>query len=124
MIEGFVPFVHVQDVDRSVAFYEQFGFELRNTYRDGEQLVWCWLERHGARLMLARADGPVDAGQQAVLFYLYVDDLEGLHARLDGAGPIEPGAPGPDRQFGIQDPDGYVLMVTDTAALVPPTGRP
>ena len=50
-------------------------------------------------------------------FYLYVDDLEELHERLREAGfepgPISPGAPGPDREFRVYDPDGYCVMVTD-----------
>jgi hypothetical protein len=77
--------------------------------------------------VLARADGPVDAEQQAVLFYVYAHELEELHGRLAEAGlepgPIEPGAPGPDRQFRLADPDGYTVMVTDAAALAPPPRR-
>jgi hypothetical protein len=53
--------------------------------------------------MLALADAPVVAGQQAVLFYIYAADLDGLHRRLAEAdlkpGPIESGAPGPDPSF-------------------------
>jgi hypothetical protein len=126
-VEGLVPFVHVRDVPRSAAFYERFGFEVRNTYEVHGRRVWCWLERSQARIMLARADGPVDAEQQAVLFYVYAHELEELHGRLAEAGlepgPIEPGAPGPDRQFRIADPDGYTVMVTDAAALAPPPRR-
>jgi hypothetical protein len=114
-VEGFVPFVHVRDVMRSTAFYERFGFEVRNTYEVDGRRVWCWLERHQARLMLAEADEPVVAAQQAVLFYVYSHELEQLHARLAESGlapgPIEPGAPGPDRQFRVDDPDGYCVMV-------------
>jgi hypothetical protein len=124
-VEGFVPFVHVQDVRTSAAFYALFGFEVRNTYEVGGRRVWCWLERNQARLMLAQADGPVDAGQQAVLFYVYAHDLEELHGRLAEAGfepgPIGPGPPGLEREFRIQDPDGYWLNVTDAVALTPPT---
>jgi hypothetical protein len=123
-VEGLVPFVHVHDVIRSSAFYELFGFEVRNTYDVDGRRVWCWLERHQARLMLAEADEPVVASQQAVLLYIYAHELEHLHARLDeqdlDPGPIEPGAPGPDRQFRIFDPDGYCVMVTDAEALAPP----
>jgi ribosomal protein S18 acetylase RimI-like enzyme len=122
--EHLVPFVHVADVERSAEFYAHFGFVVRNTYDVDGVRVWCWLQRGEARLMLARADAPVGAGRQAVLFYLYVSDLEGLHARLVAAGarpgPIGPGAPGPDREFRIDDPDGYCLMVTDQAAVTPP----
>jgi predicted lactoylglutathione lyase len=126
-VEGLVPFVHVQDVLRSTAFYERFGFEVRNTYEVEGRRVWCWLERHQARLMLAQADEPVVASQQAVLFYVYAHDLEELHEQLAQAGcepgPIAPGAPGPDRQFRIDDPDGNCVMVADAAALAPPAGR-
>jgi predicted enzyme related to lactoylglutathione lyase len=123
-VEGLVPFVHVGDIGRSTAFYELFGFEVRNTHEVHGRRVWCWLERNQARLMLAQAEEPVAGSEQAVLFYLYAHDLEALHARLTelghAPGPIEPGAPGPDREFGVSDPDGYCLMVTDAAALVPP----
>jgi len=123
-VEGLVPFVHVRDVPRSTAFYEQLGFEVRNTYEEGGRLVWCWLERHQARLMLAEADAPVVASEQAVLFYVYAHRLEELHSRLAEAGfapgPITPGAPGPDRQFRVSDPDDYCVMVTDAAAMAPP----
>ena len=123
-VEGLVPFAHVLDVMKSTAFYERFGFEVRNTYEVHGRRVWCWLERNQARFMLAQADGPVDAEQQAVLFYIYAHELEELHRQLGDAGlepgPIVSGAPGPDRQFRIADPDGYVLMVTDATALAPP----
>lgn len=122
-VEGLVPFVHVRDLARSTKFYAQFGFEVRNTYEQDGRQVWCWLERNQGRLMLAEADAPVVASEQAVLFYLYAHELEQLHRRLTDAGlepgPIEPGAPGPDRQFRISDPDDYCVMVTDAAALEP-----
>ena len=124
-VEGLVPVLHVLDLRRSVEFYERFGFEVRNSHDVDGRRVWCWLERNQARLMLAEEEVPVPAEQQFVLFYLYAHDLEDLHDRLTEAalepGPIEPGAPGPDRQFSIDDPDGYNLTVTDAEALrVPP----
>ncbi len=123
-VEGLVPFVHVRDVMRSTEFYEQFGFEVLGTYEEDGRRIWCWLERHQARLMLAQADAPVRASEQAVLFYVYAHELVQLHDRLVQAslepGPIEPGAPGPDRQFCIYDPDGYCVMVTDASAMAPP----
>ena len=74
--------------------------------------------------MLADAEAPVPAAQQFVLFYIYAHVVEDLHERLAQAGlapgPIESGAPGPDRQFSIDDPDGYNLVVTDADALAPP----
>jgi hypothetical protein len=81
----------VRDVLRSTAFYERFGFEVRHTYDVDGRRVWCWLERNQGRLMLAEADAPVVASEQAVLFYLYAHDLEDLHRRLAEAGS----SPGP-----------------------------
>jgi predicted enzyme related to lactoylglutathione lyase len=119
-----VPFVHVRDVRRSTAFYELFGFGVHNVYEVDGRRVWCWLERNQARLMLAEADAPVDPDAQAVLFYLYAHGLEELHRRLAEAGaepgPIASGAPGPDREFRVFDPDGYCVMVTDAEAMAPP----
>ncbi len=115
---AFVPFVHVADVERSIAFYAHLGFvEEGRHVPDGSAVpVWASLATPaGARLMLALASGPVDASVQAILFYAYVPDVLAAHAALAHAG-----APGghlqrpwwaPDGEFRTTDPDGYVLMV-------------
>jgi catechol 2,3-dioxygenase-like lactoylglutathione lyase family enzyme len=116
-VTDLVPFVHVADVDRSIAFYELLGFELLDDFVPEDRRVWAFLERGDARLMVAEADAPVDSGAQAVLFYLYTRDLDGVRARLIGggvdAGEITTGGPGPDRQMRVDDPDGYCLMVAE-----------
>ena len=116
-VSDLVPFAHVADVDRSVAFYERLGFEAADAVVQEDRRVWAFLERGDARLMVAEADAAVDPGAQAVLFFLYTRDLDGLRARLvsDGvrAGEITTGNPGPDRQMDVVDPDGYVLMVAE-----------
>jgi len=65
--------------------------------------------------MLARATAPIDRRQQAVLFYLYTDDLPTLRDRLvsEGVplGEIRDGTPGPRQELAMSDPDGYCLMV-------------
>lgn len=116
----FIPFVHVQDVRRSIAFYETLGFRVGNTHQPpGHSApVWAWLESGEARVMVALASGPVDAGQQAVLFYLYVDDIPAAHAAIAAAG-FSPGPIGhpfycPHGEFRLMDPDGYVIMVAHT----------
>jgi catechol 2,3-dioxygenase-like lactoylglutathione lyase family enzyme len=116
-VSDLVPFAHVADVDRSVAFYERLGFERRHDLVADGRRVWAFLERGDARLMVAEADERVDPAAQAVLFYLYTRDLDGLRARLVAggvaAGEITTGNPGPDRQMDVVDPDGYVLMVAE-----------
>jgi catechol 2,3-dioxygenase-like lactoylglutathione lyase family enzyme len=119
-LDSLVPMAHVADVARSIAFYERMGFAVRHTHaREGTTtLVWAWLASGGAQLMLALADEPVAAAQQAVLFYVYADDVEGYRAELLGKG-VEAGLVNrpfynPRGEFRVTDPDGYVLMVTHT----------
>jgi catechol 2,3-dioxygenase-like lactoylglutathione lyase family enzyme len=119
-IKSLVPMAHVLDVPASIAFYRKLGFEVRNkhTLPGAKEPVWAWLQSDSADIMVSLADGPFDAGVQAVLFYLYSPDVEGLRARLikDGvdAGPIQYPFYSPRGEFRILDPDGYVLMVSHT----------
>ena len=119
-VDGLIPFVHVSDLERSIAFYLVLGFEVRNTYEHQGRRVWAALTHAGAELMLAAASAPVDPAQQAVLFYLYTPRLHALrdHLLSNGMhpGPIRDGTPGPKQQLRIDDPDGYCLMIAQREA--------
>ena len=115
-----VPMAHVRDVERSIAFYRLLGFEEGNLHTPEGQAepVWVWLRSRGAQLMLAAATEPVEPDKQAVLFYVYCDDVAGFREQLIRAG-VEAGgirSPfyAPRGEFRVVDPDGYVLMVTHT----------
>jgi len=116
-VRRLVAFAHVADVQRSIQFYAGLGLEVKNTVEsdNGSGLVWAWLENEEARLMVGLADAPVDASQQAVLFYLYVDSVEETRkALLDlNYSPGEINRPFylPNGEFRLEDPDGYVLMI-------------
>lgn len=114
-VSALVAFVHVADVERSVAFYRHLGFTTVDTFEPGGFLHWAFLESEGAQLMLARADEPVDHRAQSVLFYLYAQDLAGLRDDLVAAGlapgEIFDGTPGPKQELRLADPDGYILMI-------------
>jgi ketosteroid isomerase-like protein len=115
-VSGLCPFVHVSDMDASLAFYAELGFEIAATHPPGGRRIdWAALQAGEARLMLARSDAPIDAPAQAVLFYLYARDLFRLRERLVAAGlrpgAIVDGSPGPKVELRIEDPDGYVLMI-------------
>ena len=112
-----VAFAHVASVQRSIEFYADLGFKVANTVVPKGQStpVWAWLESEKANLMVGLADGPVDASQQAILFYLYFDNIKQTHAALSELGH----APGeikypfymPGGECRLEDPDGYVLML-------------
>lgn len=112
-----VAFAHVADVERSIRFYADLGFKVANSVVPDDSAVpeWAWLESGNANLMIGVASRPIDASRQAILFYLYYDDIQKTHATLAGLGH----APGeikrpfymPGGEFRLEDPDGYVLML-------------
>ena len=116
-VYGLVPFVHVADVERSVAFYGLLGLEVSDTFEPDGRLAWAYLAREHAALMVARSEEPVDARAQGVLFYVYARDLAALrdHLVAHGATPgeIVDGTPGPKREMHVVDPDGYSVMAAE-----------
>ena len=132
-VNRIVPFVHVADVDASLAFYALLGFAPQRTMKDHiGRAFWAIAQSDTAEIMLARADGPIDAGQQAVLFYMYTADVAGLRRHLLAGGLHDAGAysgaksphDGPRTAFNIAhpdymqagemritDPDGYIILI-------------
>jgi catechol 2,3-dioxygenase-like lactoylglutathione lyase family enzyme len=114
-----VPFAHVADVRRAVAFYEKLGFSMGGSLAgEGDALDWAILEHEGAQLMVARASAPVVAEEQAILFYVYYEDVVSAHTALGATGmdvgPILYPQHSPRGEFRITDPDGYTVQVTHT----------
>ncbi|MBS1883478.1 MAG: nuclear transport factor 2 family protein [Actinobacteria bacterium] len=114
-VNRLVPFVHVDDVARSVDFYRHLGFTVDSAYEYKGRPVWVAVSSEGAELMLTLDGHPIEPSGQGVLFYLYSTDLAGLRERLLAAGieagEIEDGSPGPSEEMRVLDPDGYVLMI-------------
>jgi glyoxalase/bleomycin resistance protein/dioxygenase superfamily protein len=119
-VRALVPMVFVKSVSASVPFYKRLGFEVENTFTPPgqEELSWVWLRSDRAQIMLTRASEPVVASQQSVLFYVYCIDVPALREQLiaDGieAGPVQYPFYAPRGEFRLQDPDGYVVMVSHT----------
>ncbi len=145
-IGALIPMAHVRSVQASIEFYAHLGFGCvsRLDGLDGRPF-WAMLRsprtatQGGAELMLAAADSAIDAGQQAVLFYMYTADVSAIRRRLLDAGLPDGGqyrgqalpslAPGGDPidyrvvyeiarphympmgEVRVHDPDGYVLLV-------------
>jgi len=113
-------------VERSVDFYRLLGFEVGNRVPPAGTMHWAWLYspavadwKRGPNLMLARSSRPIDAQAQDVLFYLYAADLIGLRDRLVATGISAGEICHPDYlpqgEFRLTDPDGYTLMMAQSA---------
>ena|SRR3970040_1663735 len=119
-LASLVPMVHVKSVPRSIEFYEKLGFSVGNTFTPLEQNepTWAWLKSGGAHLMVTRAGEPVDARAQAVICYIYCEDVPCFRAELQESGVAvgENEYPfyAPRGEFRVKDPDGYDLMITHT----------
>lgn len=113
-VKDHVPMAHVNDVDESIAFYALLGFSCESRFSDEEgQPYYAALRSEQAELMLTRASGLVDASQQAVLFYMYADDVEGLRNHLLQKGLANAGRVPGDRKMGDHDraiPDGAAVF--------------
>ena len=114
-VNRLVPFVHVEDVERSIAFYYHLGFIVESVYKYRGRPVWAALRSEGAELMVTTDGDSIDPDGQGVLFYLYSSNLAALREQMlaDGirVGEIADRTPAPREQMRLTDPDGYVLMV-------------
>lgn len=131
-VHSLIPMAHVADVEASLTFYASLGFAPINVLRDAHAAMrWAMLRSGDAAIMLARASGPIDAEQQAVLFYVYAHDVASLREVLLKAGIADAtaAARAGDRDLGARvfpithpdympagemrviDPDGYVILV-------------
>ncbi|MFK7959149.1 MAG: VOC family protein [Phycisphaerales bacterium] len=132
-VNRLVPYVHVADVDASLAFYALLGFTVVSAMKDDAgKTFWVMARSDAAEIMLAQASGPIEAEQQAVLFYMYSQDLQSLRQSLlaggiRDAGPYSGAARAgdttrmvhtiarpshmPGGEMRLIDPDGYVVLV-------------
>jgi hypothetical protein len=112
-VSDLIPFLHVSDVERSIAFYENLGLTVNDTYRQDGRLVWASMRSGSAALMLAEAPEPIEPS--GARHFLYTEDLPGLRERLIQAGweppEIEDGRPGPRHELSICDPDRHFLTI-------------
>jgi lactoylglutathione lyase len=123
-----MSFVHtcirVQDIDASLRFYRNVGFERRGRLNfETAYNIYIGLPGDGDTLELTVNRGrtePYDLGDGYNHIALTVDDLDGMLARLadEGIEPEKPPySPGGRDEIGricfVQDPDGYRIELID-----------
>lgn len=107
----------VRDVERSIKFYELFGFELIDTDRcetePTEPLGWARMHCEGGALMFLRANEP--AGGEGLILVMYTPDLPAFrdHLIVHGVDAPEIEYPPwmPSGALFLKDPDGYAVNV-------------
>ncbi len=102
-VSALTPYVHVADVERSLAFYRHLGFMADSRHAEPlspggptPRTVWASASCGGARIMFALASGRVDPATQAVLFYVHTKDVAGLRRHLLAAGVTDEGEYDPE----------------------------
>ena len=110
-----VPLAPVADMQRSIAFYEELGFNVENAFEEDGVLHWAYLRNGGAQLMLLRSDSPVPPERQTMQIYVYAVDVVAFHRELQekglDVGPLEQRFYMESGEFELRDPDGYCLFV-------------
>ena len=113
-VNAIVPIVPTRDMQRSLAFYKDLGFEVK-LYEDGTQYAFLHLDGHYIHLRLA---GPAELTVNPGGAYIYVQDADRFHARLlaEGLTPLCPpeNKPWKCREFAISDPYGFLLRIGQT----------
>lgn len=119
-------FLNVSDIDKSIAFYEALGFDVKARHTtEGDRTAYADLDLDGAYLGLGAisssddpefrdwVSAPLGAG---VLIHFEVDDVDPFFERAREAGAVIESEP-EDRSYGrtfmLDDPDGYVLYFID-----------
>ena len=122
------PNLIVSDIDRSIVFYRDvLGFSVVTTVPDTAPFVFAWMTRDEVNVFLNTADGvkhdlPALAAQPvggtATLFIMMeaettADGVDAMFHTVDGRATVV--MPLKDqfygmREFGIEDPDGYVIV--------------
>jgi DNA-binding MarR family transcriptional regulator/catechol 2,3-dioxygenase-like lactoylglutathione lyase family enzyme len=117
-VVNLIPNTRVTDVQRSLEFYQRFGFVVDGRHERGGRLAWVSMHARtvrAARIMLELAERPFEPNAQGIGFVCWTDDIVKLQRRLrhEGLSPGEINHPThmPDGTFQMPDPDGYALTV-------------
>ncbi|HTR10595.1 MAG TPA: VOC family protein [Paraburkholderia sp.] len=115
------PYLTVRDARASVAFYEAaFGFAVRDSVEDDGALMHVEMTYHDQLIVMFAPEGAFGStartpkSAQAIAsqsFYLYVDNVDAVHARALEAGARSLSEPQDqfwgDRFAQVEDLDGY-----------------
>jgi catechol 2,3-dioxygenase-like lactoylglutathione lyase family enzyme len=116
-----VPLLNVADVQRSIDFYEELGFELEQKVDGDGGLVWANMRHAGGGGLMLNAKDLISEGERGtrphysdVVFYLTYPSAAEMHGRLKSRGvdvtEVEKQPYGIE-EFYVRDPDGYEVAI-------------
>jgi catechol 2,3-dioxygenase-like lactoylglutathione lyase family enzyme len=120
LFSSLVPMLPVTDVQRTIDFYEQLGFQVGNRHApEGEtRPVWAWLYCGNANLMLSLNGKAVEATHDGAAIWLYCKDVVAMHESLKSrgldVGEVSYPFYNPRGEFHVHDPDGYAVFISHT----------
>jgi hypothetical protein len=110
-----VAVLKVDDMDRTVEWYEAAGFIVRGR-SDDPGTSWCEVAREGTVLQFLAGATPWQ-GKPALTGCIYVHVADVDHAFAALRAPVEPEWGIEDREWGarevvLEDPNGYLITLT------------
>ena len=83
MQKNVVPMFHVPDVRRTVEWYRDLGFEVKETYGDGGDGLSYAIVAFGAGEVMFSSGGQLSSKhRREVDLYVYTEEIDGLHGRI------------------------------------------
>ena len=74
--------LHVPDVRATVDWYASIGFIVNGTHEDDGEMSWASVQFGATEVMFNEGGTTSDAHRREVDLYVYVDDVDAVHARL------------------------------------------
>ena len=81
-----VPMISCADVEAALSLYrDELGFTVSDTHVEDGRLIWC-LAKAGATEVMFQHHPKQAARNGGVVLWVYVNDVDAIHARLIGKG--------------------------------------
>lgn len=122
-METLSPNIFVKDINKTISFYRQLGFEITMTVPESGDYVWAMMTNGNVTFMFQTSDSlgndlpeikRQDGG--SLLFYIKIKEIRNFFENIKGKVPILKGIEKTfygATEFSIKDNNGYVLTFAE-----------
>lgn len=122
-METLSPNIFVKDINKTISFYRQLGFEITMTVPESGDYVWAMMTNGNVTFMFQTSDSlgndlpeikRQDGG--SLLFYIKIKKIRNFFENIKGKAPILKGIEKTfygATEFSIKDNNGYVLTFAE-----------